>query len=288
VSLQTPTLRNYEKNFAFLVMRTRSSLFSVGVSPAPYASSYKGWEPRARATTLQSSQAQRRKRGRKAWQRRRRRRERRWWWWRPLASVRWRRRWWRQWTGRLGLEQLEQQLGEGWLKAGSGLLSLSSSRTCNCPSWTPPLDLPGPCLVPARPVPFSLILSLQDGPDSFPKTLGLRSFYPVRVSTGRNGCPFLRSALRLPSRTSPIIHRDVFVGWPVCVFLFLLLDWGTRLAPASPRQLRATAQYVPLPHPKFSGPAPSTEGRGPRNLEPVVAVWSSTVYNSQSLPLPTP
>lgn len=88
------------------------SCFPLAVSPAPHASFEEVGKLRARATTLPSgsSTADRRKRGRKAWRRRRRRRERRRRWRRPLASVRWRRRWWRQWTGRPGLGPLEQLL----------------------------------------------------------------------------------------------------------------------------------------------------------------------------------
>lgn len=89
-----------------------SGVVSVGRKPRPSRVLRGGWEPRARATTLPADfpTAGRRKRGRKAWPRRRRRRERRRRWRRPLASVRWRRRWWRQWTGRPGLGQLEQLL----------------------------------------------------------------------------------------------------------------------------------------------------------------------------------
>lgn len=238
----------------------------------------------ARATTLPSAfSSTASQRGRKAWRRRRKRRERRRWWWRPLASVRWRRRWWRQWTGRLGPEQLEQPLAEGWPKTGSGLLSLAGSRACNCPSRTSPPPWPTrsvsrsglawPLLPWPRP--------LQDGFDSFPKLPGLRSSPHDPSHRWEDWLPFPQVSPRVAPRSLPHNLQDLLLHR--VTHLCALPPPTFRLRDAAPlefsRNLGATAQCAPLPHLEFSGPAPCTEGRGSRTRESVVAVFSCPLCN---------
>lgn len=227
--------------------------FSIGLKPRPLCvlRGGLGAESSRDRSLPQSSPAHRRKRGRKAWRRRRKRRERRRWWWRPLASVRWRRRWWRQWTGRLGVEESEQPLAEGWPKTGSRLLSLAGSRACNCPSRTPP---PWPTRSVSRsglacpPLPWPT--PLQDRFDSFPKLPGLRASSPDLSHRREDWLPFPQVSPRVDLRSLPcnLQGRLASSGDPfVCAFLPFRL--GDAASPAFPRHLRTTAQCAPSPIP---------------------------------------
>lgn len=123
----------------------------------------------------------------------------------------------------------------------------------------PPLDLPGPCLVPAWPAPLSAgPFPFRIGLTSFPSSPGSGPFPLTQVSAGRTGCPFVWSALGLPPRACPIIHWDIFLRWVTHLCVFFL-----------PLRLRDTARPT---FPVTSGPPGNAHPPPSRVLGP------STLY----------
>lgn len=114
----------------------------------------------------------------------------------------------------------------------------------------PPFDLPGPCLVPAWPGPLPLApFPFKIGLTAFSSSQGSGLLLLTRVTAGRSGCPFRRSAPRLPPGACPAIHGDVLpcrVTHLCALFPFRL---GDAACPALPRHLRATALCAPSPIP---------------------------------------
>lgn len=156
----------------------------------------------------------------------------------------------------------------------------------------PPLDLTGPCLVPAWPDPLAPgPLPVRIGWIPFPGTRGSGLFLALalalaRVSAGRTGCPCLRSALGLPPRACPAVRRDVFATGVIRLCArFYPLDWGKRSPCVSPSP-RGHRAVCPLPHPEFSGPAPCTEGRGPSQLLPSALVPFVIQFSQLTSPHP--
>lgn len=120
------------------------------------------------------------------------------------------------------------------------------------PAGHPPLDLPGPCLVPAWPDPLApgpLPFRIDWIP--FPSSRGSGLLLALtRVSAGRTGCPCLRSALGLPPRACPTVHRDGFAARVTRLGARVYpLGWGKRspCVSPSPRGHRAVVPPSPIP-----------------------------------------
>lgn len=148
------------------------------------------------------------------------------------------------------------------------------------PTGHPPLDLPGPCLVPAWPDP------LAPGPHPvridwipFPSSQSSGLFLALaRVSAGRTGCPCLRSALGSPPQEpTPTIHGDVFAPRVTRLGARVYLLGGGKAVALRLPVTSGPARSVPPPPSRVLGPS-TLYGR-PRSKS-VVAVRSRSLCNT--------